>query len=159
MAADPQMPTSRKTKTNRRRINPNIGSQKHNGALHELSFMVECMKRGWKVCVPIGEDSRYDVIVDTSKGLSRVQVKTSSFSTKGVFRFRAYYGKNVKKSYTWKDCDIIAAYVVPLNTWWIIPIKDLRGNNLNLSKKYHEFNSAWHLIGNENKYHKRKQTQ
>ena len=123
--------------------------------MHELTFMVECMKRGWKVSVPIGEDSRYDVIVDTSKKLSRVQVKTCSTKDRGRFRVKASYG-TAKKSYTWRDCDIIAAFVSPLNTWWIIPVNKLRSGSLDVSKNYHKYNSAWHLISDENKYHRKK---
>jgi hypothetical protein len=153
MAADPQMPTIPKSKLKSR--SQSARTNKHSGAMHELTFMVECMKRGWKVSVPVGEDSRYDVIVDTSKGLSRVQVKTCGTKDRGRFRIKAFYGSS-KKSYTWKDCDILAAFVSPLNTWWIIPINKLRSNSLDMSKNYHQYNSAWHLIGNENKYHRKK---
>lgn len=118
--------------------------------------MVECMKRGWKVSVPVGEDCRYDVIVDTKRGLSRVQVKAFSPDRSGVHRFKPVYGRAKKKPYTQKDCDIIAAYAINLETWWIIPVKRLPTTKLNLSTSYHKYNSAWHLIGNENKYTTRK---
>jgi len=109
--------------------------------------MVECMKRGWKVSLPIGEDCRYDVIVDTPKGLTRVQIKALSPDKLGRLRLKAVYGNRVAKSYTIKDCDIIAGYAISLSTWWIIPVKYLQTKMLNLNRKYHEFNSAWHLIG------------
>jgi hypothetical protein len=135
-------------------------SHKHNGALYELAFMVECMKRGWKVSIPVGEDTRYDAIVDTQKTLSRVQIKYVSKTSRGAYRFKTVYGRGrVRKSYNWRDCDIYAAFIMPLNTWWIIPVDKLETVNLNLSNKYHEYNSAWHLIGNENKYTKKKSSQ
>lgn len=114
--------------------------------------MVECMKRGWKVSTPIGEDCRYDVIVDTPKRLCRVQVKAFKPDKSGRPRFKASYGNKVEKTYTSKDCDIIAAYVTTLNTWWILPVKALKGRSLNLKSGYHEFNSAWELISDETRY-------
>jgi hypothetical protein len=119
--------------------------------------MVECMKRGWKVSIPFGEDTRYDAIVDTSKTLSRIQIKYASKSSRGAYRFKTVYGGGkARKPYGEKDCDIYAAFIIPLNTWWIIPVNKLETVNLNLSNKYHEYNSAWHLIDNENKYTKKK---
>ncbi len=125
--------------------------------MYELSFMVECMKRGWKVSVPLGEDCRYDVIVDTPKGLSRVQVKAFNPDRFGSSRFKAAYGSTgLRKRYTHRDCDIVAAYAISLNTWWIIPTKYLTAKNINLSKKYSKFTSAWHLIGYANSRSRKK---
>jgi len=129
-------------------------SKKNNGALHELLFMYECMKRDWKVSIPVGEDCQYDVIVDTPKRLCRVQVKAFKPDKLGRPRFKASYGNKVERTYTYKECDIIAAYVTTLNTWWIIPVKKLKGSCLNLKTGYHEFNSAWSLIADEKRYKK-----
>ena len=123
-------------------------------------FATECMRRGWKVSLPVGEDCRYDLIVDTSKSLSRVQVKTCTTRTCRSYEVKVRYG-TVKggakfKSYSWKDCDLIAIFVVPLNTWWIIPVEKLKSYTLNLSKNYHEYNSAWHLVDNVYRFSKKK---
>lgn len=106
------------------------------------------MRRGWKVSVPLGEDCRYDVIVDTPRGLCRVQIKAFNPDRFGSPRFKAAYGStSMRRRYTNKDCDIIAAYAISLNTWWIIPTKYLTVKNINLTKRYSKFSSAWHLIG------------
>lgn len=144
MAADPQMPITSKSTLKKRSSKQH--TSKHNGATYELAFMVECMKRGWHVSVPVGEDSRYDVIVDTPSGLHRVQIKTCNHSRGGSFRLRIAYGCRKKKSYTTKECDFIGAFVVPLNTWWIIPVDKIMGGTINVSRSYHIYNSAWHLL-------------
>ena len=51
---------------------------KTKGSLTVLLFMYECTRRGAAVAVPIGDDDRYDLIVDNRNWLARVQVKTSS---------------------------------------------------------------------------------
>jgi hypothetical protein len=112
------------------------------------------MKRDWKVSIPIGEDCRYDVIVDTPKRLCRVQVKAFKPDKSGRPRFKASYGNKVKRIYTTKECDIVAAYVTTLDTWWILPVNKLKSRSLNLKTGYHEFNSAWELIVDETRIKK-----
>ena len=59
------------------------------GALTALRFAYECGRRGAIVSEPIGDNSRYDFIVDSGKQLFRVQVKSSTAKPKspGVFTF------------------------------------------------------------------------
>ena len=55
-----------------------MGATKNIGALTALSFAYECSRRGAVVAEPIGDNSRYDFIVDNGKQLFRIQVKTAS---------------------------------------------------------------------------------
>lgn len=51
---------------------------KQKGIVTELECLTEFNKRGFKVSIPYGENSRYDFIVDVNNHLFRVQAKTSS---------------------------------------------------------------------------------
>jgi hypothetical protein len=55
------------------------------GAITGLEFAFECIRRGAAVSEPIGDNSRYDFIVDNGKQLLRVQVKTASELKPGIF--------------------------------------------------------------------------
>ena len=55
------------------------------GAVTALQFAYECVRRGAAISEPIGDNSRYDFIVDNGKQLLRVQVKTASELKPGIF--------------------------------------------------------------------------
>ena len=97
--------------------------------------------------IPFGEDTRYDVIVDTPQGLRRVQIKTCTKPNKrGRFKLTVNYGRSPRKSYTAEDCDFVAAYVVPLESWWIIPIDKVKTTTIDIGNQHQESRSAWHNI-------------
>lgn len=48
---------------------------KDKGKIGELVLMAEAAKRGYTVCVPYGDNQRYDLILDRGNKLERVQVK------------------------------------------------------------------------------------
>lgn len=50
---------------------------KQKGNITEMECTLAFMKAGYKVSVPYGEDCRYDLVVDISNHLYRVQCKTS----------------------------------------------------------------------------------
>jgi hypothetical protein len=105
------------------------------------------MKRGWKVSLPFGDDCRYDVVVDTPKGLCRVQVKScNKTDDRGRYRVNAGHGRLVKKAYEPSDCDVIAVYVSPLKHWWLVPTEKVRTTHLDLSLHHNECYDAWHNI-------------
>ena len=44
------------------------------GIVYEVEFQLECLRRGFPVSVPIGDNAPYDLVVDGSEGLKKVQV-------------------------------------------------------------------------------------
>ena len=48
---------------------------KDKGSIGELVVMAEAAKRGYTVCIPHGDNQRYDLILDRGNALERVQVK------------------------------------------------------------------------------------
>lgn len=58
-----------------------------------LEFTVACMRRGAHVCLPCGDDTAYDLIVDASR-LYRVQVKSAiQISRTGIWAFPGQRGR------------------------------------------------------------------
>src|SRR6266700_1470503 len=60
---------------------------KTKGLLTALPFAAECIRRGATVSEPLGDDARYDLVVDNDETILRVQVKTASLKSPGVYYF------------------------------------------------------------------------
>lgn len=121
------------------------------GNAAEIKFLLLNLEMGYTVSRPFGEQSRYDLIVDTGITLERVQVKSTSRKdltngmdcyncqvyTQGYVK-RKYVKSNsnskkyILKKYTKKEIDFIAIYVVPEGAWYKIPIEEINGYNVKL---------------------------
>ena len=61
-----------------------MNEQKIKGLTTELQCQTYFTQKGYNVSVPLGEDCRYDLIVDIEGILIRVQVKTCSIQPTGI---------------------------------------------------------------------------
>lgn len=59
------------------------------GDLSELIVALELARAGYSVSMPLGENQRYDLIIDDGDKLSRVQVKTGRLR-RGAILFNTY---------------------------------------------------------------------
>ena len=109
---------------------------KRQGELAEAAFLDRAIRLGLAVAQPWGDSERYDFIVDAGSRFWRVQVKSSSCQTGGQYgyAFKTYsQGRQSQRDhYTSSQIDIFAAYVIPENLWYILPIKVLE-RRLNFS--------------------------
>lgn len=80
------------------------------GDLGQAMVMADALKRGYKVALPLGEDWRYDLIIEKEGKLLRIQCKYVE-STKGVIKVRCetHDGRSYYK-YQLQDLDYIAVY-------------------------------------------------
>ncbi len=130
---------------------------KEQGNIVELKFMAKAMGLGIAVSLPFGDNQPYDCITDRN-GLSRVQIKSSSRIDRSS-RLNAYnvlvsHGSNNKIKYTEDDCDIIAIYIIPQDSWYIIPIDFIAGKTVKLyphvdnekEYKYEIWREKWNLL-------------
>lgn len=80
------------------------------GDLGQAMIMADALKRGYKVALPIGEDWRYDLIVEKDQNLLKIQCKYAE-SNKGVIKVRCetHDGRSYYK-YRQEDLDFIAVY-------------------------------------------------
>jgi len=94
---------------------------KERGEWVELLFMAAAAAHGYHVLKPWGDSLAYDVGIEHAGGLLRVQVKSSTLrSGTGYFcQFRRNY--LTKDPYSVDDLDLFATYVIPVNTWYLIP--------------------------------------
>src|SRR5436309_4807050 len=75
-----------------------------------------------EVAKPWGDSDAYDFIVQTSGRLWKVQVKSAHVAWKdGSCSFRAH-GRSYK-AYRADEIDLLVAYVVPENAWYVFPVR------------------------------------
>jgi hypothetical protein len=154
---------------------------KRRGELAELVFLLIATRLGFGVSKPYGDSERYDFILDaralTNKPLPcdasrslrgknahlapvlgpplyRVQVKCSTQLLNGLYRINAHRRSGGRAvPYLPGEIDFIAAYIIPEDTWYIIPIHAVRGTSLLFRRKkdhrpglYDQYRQAWHLL-------------
>ncbi len=136
---------------------------KFRGEQAECAFIKAAMDRGLVISVPLSDSAGYDVIVDTSRpfdlrekrrgNLLRIQVKCAHVPAPNGFQFHGW--RTVKrKQHTPRDADFIACYVVPYDTWYIIPVCGLSSVNIRLNPhlpnsrgRFEPFRERWDLLG------------
>jgi len=94
------------------------------GERSEAAFLARAIDMGFGIAKPWGDSRRYDFILDNGECLHRIQVKCTECIRARAYETRATYttGKG-RAVYTKKDIDFIAAHVVPLDLWYIIPVE------------------------------------
>ncbi len=129
-----------------------IKNHKLRGEWAELVFMARVKELGFGVLQPWGESSRYDVGVEWEGRFMRVQVKSTIYKVGNAYVCNTRPDDN-KKPYTVREIDFLAAYVIPVNVWYIVPARvatRLKGNIwLSPHKKghkYERFMEAWELM-------------
>ena len=126
---------------------------KRRGEWAEMKFMVRAAEAGFTVSKPYGDSALYDFIVDAGGVLSRVQVKSVSVAQRDAYRICSGSGHRSKTAYTPSDLDFLAAYVIPHDAWYIIPVaaftpvKTLRLRPHHPSRRRFElYREAWRLL-------------
>jgi len=90
----------------------------------------------------------------TTPPLWRVQVKCSTQLLNGLYRVNAHRRSGGRAlPYLPGEIDFIAAYIIPEDTWYIIPLHAVRGTSLLFRRKkdrrpglYDQYRQAWHLL-------------
>ena len=126
-----------------------IRHHKARGEWAELRFMTRATEQGLRVTKPWGDNTPYDLAVETNGRFLRVQVKCTHFR-----RGRSYkcHLDSNGHAYTAAQIDFIAAYVIPTDTWYILPIQatnhqpDILLTPDNPRSKYEKYKEAWHLL-------------
>lgn len=136
---------------------------KRRGELAELVFQLIATRMGFAVSKPYGDSERYDFVLDSRQPhpdfrlaslLWRVQVKASSQIAGGFYRVKTSHRRgNRDIRYHPGEIDFIAAYIIPEDTWYIIPIHAVGATSLLFRRKedhrpslYSRYKEAWHLL-------------
>ena len=96
----------------------------------EASFLHRAITHRLAVSKPWSSTERYGFIVDGGGRRWRIQVKSCRTQKHELYGygFRAHSGgRGPRLPYTADQIDILAAYVVPEDRWYIIPLEDLNG--------------------------------
>lgn len=91
---------------------------------------------GYNVCVPIGDNCKYDALIEKEGVINRVQIKATNVrqtdNNKDVYRCGVSCGNGKNNIYTKKDIDFIAIVVLPESAWYFIPIEEIKSKMVNL---------------------------
>jgi hypothetical protein len=110
---------------------------------------------GFPLALPYGHLHRYDFIVESGRNLWRVQVKTSSFMLRGMYRLCTYHrAKGIGHTYTESEIDFVAVYIIPKKTWYILPVSEVVERRTLFFRPigpprldpYAHYREAWHLL-------------
>ncbi len=124
------------------------------GEWAELRFMTRATEEGLYVLKPWGE-KRYDFAVDYGGAFRRVQVKSTRFKLKRYGSYVCNTRSHPDRQYTLAQIDFVAAYVIPLDIWYILPAKIVvfQGKvTLTPHRKGHKYEpymEAWNLLRGE----------
>jgi hypothetical protein len=154
LSDDPNAPPSRVAPESKKARN-----SKRTGELAEAAFLHKAVGMGFRVTKPWGDSERYDFVLDSGRRLWRVQIKCTAVERAGGYHIQPIhfvYGKN-KVVYTADDIDVLAALVIPLDVWYIVPVAVLAaGTSLRLypddgckTARFEKYREGWELFRRE----------
>ena len=109
------------------------------GTVYEYKFFSKILELGYDLFTPAGDNLPIDCIVQNGAGkLYKVQVKgTASENREGGhrtgkkrYKVLAATGQSSKMSIDCTKVDILAAYVEPVDTWYIIPCLEISAKSV-----------------------------
>jgi PD-(D/E)XK nuclease superfamily protein len=126
-----------------------IKAPKARGEWGESVFMVRAVEQGLPVSRPWGDSNSFDFVVGKPGRFVSVQVKSTTVKNGGgyVCSVRQNNAKYARGAF-----DFLAAYVIPEDVWYIIPVKKLgRRANVTLCSNsgeanFEEYREAWGLL-------------
>jgi hypothetical protein len=119
------------------------------GGVGGVSVCGRASERGLPVSKPWGESESYDFVVGRPGKFVGVQVKSTTIENGGGY---VCVIRKQGKPYTSGSFDFVAAYVVPEDVWYIIPVRDIGGReNMSLCSnsprnENERYREAWHLL-------------
>ena len=147
---------------------PNIPHPKLRGEWAELVFQLRATERGLILAKPCGDNAPYDFLVacperpitgkracperansDRRGHFLRVQVKCTVFHRGNSYKCHLDHNGI---PYTPAEIDLFAAYVIPTDTFYILPLPathnqpDILLTPHRPNSKYSQYKEAWHLL-------------
>jgi hypothetical protein len=129
------------------------------GAWAEGVLETRVIALGFIPCRPCGIPAPYDFIIEREGLMWRVQVKSAWQDKNGCWVFRTTGGSADAPTYTPERVDVLACLVVPLKTWYIIPVAEVEeeqerlivtpegaGKSKRRTKSYEAFRERWDLL-------------
>ncbi len=131
-----------------------VCTRKRLGEEAEAAFLHKATGLGLSVARPWGDSERYDLIVRSGRRLWRVQVKSTRYVGERRFSITA---RGCTAAYTEDEIDFLAAYIVPLDLWYVIPVKAFAPSKClrfypeskGSLGRYEKYREAWWLMDGE----------
>ena len=128
-------------------------TRKWAGEQAEAAFLHKATSLGLSVLKPWGDSERYDFVVGSGKRLWRVQVKSTRYEGEKRYSITA---RGCTAAYSADEIDILAAYIVPLDLWYIIPVKAFAPSKClrfypGRGGKLEKYSEAWWRVGAKRK--------
>ena len=129
------------------------------GDLGEIAFVHKAMSLGYVVAKPYGNIHRYDFIVEGGRTLWRVQVKACASMSRGLYNVCTRCSSHSHAlAYTKSELDFVAAYIMPEEAWFVLPVREVVGRSSVLLRPLHpkgarrrdpfaQYREAWYLLG------------
>ena len=135
-------------------------NMKQRGEWVELQFMAQAAKRRFAVCKPWGETHSYDVGIEHGPNFLRIQVKSTTHRVGAGYYCQCMPNHLNKNDYTLTQLDLFAAYVIPVDAWYLVPAALLLGERRvtgvvlcpvvpptkKKSYRYEAYREAWSLL-------------
>ena len=129
----------------------NMQESKIKGLETELLCQAYLTSLGYNISIPIGEDCRYDIILDIKRELLKIQVKTCQLKKNGIsiktVSVTTSGKENITHKYTKEEIDYFATYYN--NQCFLIPIEECFGSSRTLSFSKKKTNSYIPLYIND----------
>lgn len=132
------------------------------GERAECAFLNEAIQRGFTVSKPFGDSAPYDFIVNPNPHARngrvwKVQVKcvTHAYDGSGYRVHTDHMRHGRRQSLAPHEADFIAAYLAPLNSWYIVPthacknrvtLRFYPSGRLRRRPGFETYLNAWHLL-------------
>ena len=106
--------------------------KKANGSIAELAVATRLVREGWRVLLPYGENTRYDLVAERGGRFVRIQVKYTTPKA-GVLPVNCCSSNNWSVlQYTPEEIDIIAVYNSQDERIYFVPVTQLPKGNMKL---------------------------
>ena len=129
---------------------PSSNSQRI-GAISESRFITECLERDFEPHVPT-TPMPWDFIVTCPAGILKVQIKSTTHKS-STNSYTVSTNKGVAHKASMCDTiDVVGCYVIPEDTWWMIPRKQIKALSIKLSvlpqskSRYKKYQENWSIF-------------
>ena len=95
------------------------------GNISQACVVAALLKAGYNVCIPVGDNCRYDLVIEKDGVFKRVQCKTGAYSN-GVIRFpvRSTSGGGERQSYK-GQIEAFGVYCFSTDKCYLVPIDEV----------------------------------
>jgi len=127
---------------------------KARGELVEIRFLLQAAARGLVVAKPWGDNLPFDFVVGRGRRWLRVQVKSTMHRVYRGYQLITMH-RSKGRGYTARDTDFLAAYVIPDDAWYLIPVEAWTGKlaivlfpRLRPTRggRFEQYREAWDLL-------------